>query len=365
GDDKAKYVNTAETAEFHKGRLLYGFHLAKRVLREKGTALLVEGYFDVLGAVASGIEYAVAGMGTALTREQAALLARYVDEVVVAYDGDEAGEKAFQRSLPILLAAGLHVRRAVFPEGHDPDSLRLAAGAEAVREVVDGARDGVELELDRLAGSGELSRAELARAAQAMLEVLRPVRDELIRRTYTRRAAERLGVPEDVLLKRLGARLFTESPPKEPSRGTFDHEERALQLLLGAGAGALARPLPAEEIFFDRDCRNIYAAFCALYRDGGDSPPAIDEVLARLGDERGAIDRIARLLLEESSSEEGDLEAILSQLIRRWHKRRQGELVRQIREAQEQGDAVRLAELLDEKKQPMRSLHPEMTGKWW
>jgi hypothetical protein len=198
-----------------------------------------------------------------------------------------------------------------------------------------------------------------------MLELLRPVRDEMIRRTYTQRVAERLGVPEDVFLKRLGTRLFTEAPQHERSRGAFDHEERALQLLLGGGAKALSRPLPSEEIFFDLNCRNIYAAFCALYRDGGESPPAIDEVLARLGDERGAIDRIARLLLEESSSEEGDLEEILSQLIKRWHKRRQGELVRQIREAQERGDAVRLAELLDEKKQLSRSLHPDMTGKWW
>lgn len=366
GDEKAKYVNTAETAEFHKGRLLYGFHQAKRSLRDGGKALLVEGYFDVLGAVASGIDYAVAAMGTALTREQAALLARYVDEAVLAYDGDAAGEKAFQRALPILLGAGLHVRRAVFPEGHDPDSLRLEAGPEAVREVVDGARDGIWLELERLTpGPGARSRAEVARAAQAMLELLRPVRDEMIRRTYTQRAAERLGVPEDVFLKRLGPRLYAEAPERGRSREVLDHEELALQLLLGGGTEALARPLPPEEIFFDANCRNIYATFYALYRDGGDSPPAIDEVLARLGDERGAIDRIARLLLEEPSSGERDLEEILSQLIRRWHKRRQGELVRQIREAQEQGDTARLAELLDEKKQLSRSLHPDMTGKWW
>lgn len=366
GDDKAKYVNTAETAEFHKGRLLYGFHLAKRAVRDTGRALLVEGYFDVLGAVASGLEATVAAMGTALTAEQAALLARYADEVVVAYDGDEAGEKAFQRALPILLGARLTVRRAVFPEGHDPDSLRLEAGPEAVRELVDAAVDGVEIELERLVPPpGRRSRAELARAAQAMVELLRPVRDEMVRRTYSRRAAERLGVPEDVFLKRLGPQLYAVAPGRERAREVVDHEEQALQLLLKGARPPAAQGLPPQEIFFDSDCRNIYAAFCALYKDGGESPPSVEEVLARLDDERGAIDRIARLLLEESPSGEEDVAAVLSRLVQRWHKQRLGELMRQIRQAEEEGDQARRDQLLDEKTKLSRSLHPGMTGRVW
>jgi len=97
GDDKAKYINTSETDRFHKGLLLYGLHLAKREIRETNRAVLVEGYFDVIGTVACGLEGAVAGMGTALTPEQAKLLSRYAEEVVVAYDGDSAGENAFRR----------------------------------------------------------------------------------------------------------------------------------------------------------------------------------------------------------------------------------------------------------------------------
>src|SRR6202035_1675347 len=114
GDDDAKYVNTSETDQFHKGTLLYGLHLAKKEIRESGRALLVEGYFDVVGTVASGREGAVAGMGTALTPEQARLLFRYAGEVVVGYDGDSAGETAYRRALPLLLAEGLAVRRARF-----------------------------------------------------------------------------------------------------------------------------------------------------------------------------------------------------------------------------------------------------------
>ncbi|RMH16476.1 MAG: DNA primase, partial [Acidobacteria bacterium] len=149
GDDRAKYINTAETAYFHKGNLLYGLHQAKRALRDGGRAVLVEGYFDVLGMAAAEIPWAVAGMGTALTAEQARLLARFADEVVVAYDADDAGEKAFERALPLLLDAGLVVRRARFPTGHDPDSLRLEAGPEAVRAAVEEAADGVWLLIRR------------------------------------------------------------------------------------------------------------------------------------------------------------------------------------------------------------------------
>src|SRR4029077_5868490 len=147
GDDVAKYVNTSETEQFHKGNLLYGLHLAKREVRESGRAVLVEGYFDVIGAVACGLEGAIAGMGTALTPEQAKLLSRYAEEVVVAYDGDNAGENAFRRALPLLLGDGLAVRRARFPGTHDPDSLRLGQGGGAGRAAIGKAED---------AGGGEL-----------------------------------------------------------------------------------------------------------------------------------------------------------------------------------------------------------------
>ncbi|HBL32066.1 MAG TPA: DNA primase, partial [Acidobacteria bacterium] len=150
GEDKAKYVNTSETDRFHKGFLLYGLHQAKKEIRETGRVILCEGYFDVIGTVACGLEGAVAGMGTALTPEQAKLLSRYAEDVVVAYDGDNAGENAFRRALPLLLAEGLGVRRARFPAGHDPDSLRVEQGEAAVVAAVQAAQDGVTAEIERL-----------------------------------------------------------------------------------------------------------------------------------------------------------------------------------------------------------------------
>src|SRR5258708_3331740 len=195
GDDKAKYVNTAETDRFHKRHPLYGLYQARQEIRESRTAVLVEGYFDVVATVASGRLGTVAGMGTALTQEQARLLARFADEVVVAYDGDSAGETAFERALPVLLAEGLGVRRARFGEGHDPDSLRLAAGEAAVAAAIDAAEDGVVLLLRRaIPGPAASSRLKAAQAT-AIGALLEPIRDPPRGYDYARRAAEVLGLP--------------------------------------------------------------------------------------------------------------------------------------------------------------------------
>ena len=203
GDDKAKYVNTAETDRFHKGHLLYGLFQARQDIRESRRAVLVEGYFDVIGTVASGETGAVAGMGTALTQEQARLLARYADEVVVAYDGDRAGEAAFERALPILLAEGLGVRRARFGAGHDPDSLRLESGPAAVKAAIEDAEDGVVLQLRNAIPGPTLSSRLKSTQAAAITALLDTVRDPMMRHDYVRRAAEMLGLPEKEFSSRL------------------------------------------------------------------------------------------------------------------------------------------------------------------
>ncbi len=376
GDDKAKYVNTSETEQFHKSNLLYGFHQAKRDLRDSGKALLVEGYFDVLGAVASGIPWAVAGMGTSLTQEQARLLARYSDEVTLGYDGDAAGEKAARRALPILLGAGLAVRRARFPPDHDPDSWRLEAGGKAVREVVDAADDAVWLEIKcQIPPLSDRTPALQARAAGGIAELLRAVAGDVERGAYRRRAAEHLGVPEGALRGKRGAKDYFRgaagAPPPEARAGDVGNpaageEEKALLLLLEPGADVPPEgALPPAEVFFDPECRNIYLALCDLYRGEACSMPSGADVVARLGEMGGAIDRAARLLLQESDSGEGELADSLETLLRRWKKHRQTDLMRKIRQAQQQGDDELLSRLLEEKKSLNRSLHPGMQGRYW
>ncbi|MDK1020824.1 MAG: DNA primase, partial [Candidatus Hydrogenedentes bacterium] len=137
GDDKAKYINSPESPVYRKSRVLYGLYEAREALRREKEAIVVEGYFDLLRCVDSGIENVVATCGTALTAEQAGLLKRYVSSVLVVFDGDEAGKRAALRSVGILVAAGLSVRALAPPEGLDPDDYLGKYGTEAFRQLAD------------------------------------------------------------------------------------------------------------------------------------------------------------------------------------------------------------------------------------
>jgi DNA primase len=361
-EDRAKYINTAGTSRFQKGLLLYGMHLVRREIRDNGKAVLVEGYFDVLGAVASGVEGVVASMGTALTREQATLLGRYANEVIVGYDRDRAGVAAYRRALPILLQQGLVVRLAEFGAGHDPDSLRQEKGPESVREAIAEARDAVLLEIERLTPvSVHRDPVSRTRAAHEIAALLHAVRDRILRYSYAQGAAERLGMPVEMLL-RPGRRESGETPPGE-SAGASDFlvtsiEERLLQLFL-AGEEPLPafEALPPPEAFLDRELRNIFAVFCDLYSSEGERPEP-RQVTDALSAGGLPVDRVARLLLEGPfASRPGEAEAPLLQLKRRWHKQRRKELSIAIEEAQRAGELDRLQRLIEEKTELSRAIH--------
>ena len=364
-DDPAKYINSHETAAFRKGYVLYGLDHSKRAIRESSTALVVEGYFDVLGAVASGVDATVATMGTALTEDQARLLSRFASDVVVGYDGDEAGEQAFRRVLPLLLSQGLTVRRARFGQDQDPDSLRTSAGPEAVVEAVTQAEDAVLAELERLIPPAVHQDPRLqARAGKQVSELLQSVRDSILRYSYSQKASDRLGVPVEILWRRVGGKpdLKPEDPSKKGQTGpklVRSLEEQTLQLIL-TGDDELPPfdDLPAPEVFLIPACRNIYRAFCDLYKDGGGTRPAAKEVVASVPLDSEEVDQMARLLLEGSIAEEATgLGVALGQLTRRWSQQRLRALSSEISEAQRTGDESRIRALLEEKTALSRALH--------
>ena len=380
GEDRAKYLNTPETERFQKRHLLYGLDQARRAARERGALLLVEGYFDLLAAVSSGIDWVAASMGTALTPEQARLAARFAEEVVVGYDGDAAGEEAGRRALPTLLAQGLRVRRLRLPAGADPDSFRLAQGEAALAELVGTAPDAVELELERHAGgaAGSGSPHDVARAAKAVRELLAAVADPVVRFSYGRRAADRLGIPPDLLWRPAageaaalgpaaqagragvpGAARSTPTAPPAGKREVVSLEERVLQLLLSGEAPLPpVEDLPQPEVFLDPVCGNIFRRFLAIYAEVG-GVPDVRVVLDALAESRESLDRAARILLETPSCSEtaGELEYCLRQLTTRWQRERQRKLALLIRDAQRRGDLVRLDALIQENNSLTRALH--------
>jgi DNA primase len=141
-----KYVNSPESALFHKKKQLYGLHAALEAIRKSDTIIIVEGNFDVLALHEAGIEEAVAPMGTALTAEQIGELRRFGKPITVVFDGDSAGQRAAQKAVPLFVEAEVDGRVARLPAGFDPDDFvrRSADGAATFRRMVEGARPMLE-----------------------------------------------------------------------------------------------------------------------------------------------------------------------------------------------------------------------------
>ncbi|MDV2683136.1 DNA primase [Alkalihalophilus lindianensis] len=139
GDEKPKYLNSAETPIFHKSKTLYAIHLARPSIRKENAAILFEGYVDVVAAWGAGVKNGVATLGTALTEEQAKLLRRNAETVTLCYDSDRAGIEAAFRSAGILEQVGCHVKIALMPEGLDPDDFIRKFGADRFKTDVIGA----------------------------------------------------------------------------------------------------------------------------------------------------------------------------------------------------------------------------------
>ena len=168
-----KYLNSAETPVFQKGRLLYPLHIARQGLKEGYPVILVEGYLDAISLLQEGIPGVVAPLGTALTEGQATTIARFAEQVIICYDGDAAGRKATLRSLPILLATGLEVRVALLPEGMDPDDYVRARGMSETLKLLGESVDGWEYLIESAGGLSAAhspeGRAELVKTLSEAL----------------------------------------------------------------------------------------------------------------------------------------------------------------------------------------------------
>ena len=153
----AKYVNSPETPLFTKGKVLYGLDKTKRDLIDKKEAIVCEGQLDLISAFEAGVRNVIAPQGTAFTSDQARLLGRFVETVLLCFDSDAAGQQAASRSLPALLGQGLAVKVVELPKGEDPDSLIRHSGAGTFLDVVARAKDFFDHATDQAELSGELA----------------------------------------------------------------------------------------------------------------------------------------------------------------------------------------------------------------
>ncbi len=196
-DSHPKYLNTPETELFHKGKLLYGMHLAKDFLRKTKQGIMVEGYFDLIQAYQNGFPNTVASLGTAFTKEQGKILKRYTKEVVIAYDCDEAGQKATLRGADLLSELELTVKIITFPQKADPDSFLKEAGAAAFSKLLQEAQNLIDFKMNLLLKKYNNQTPESKnRVVQEVLPLLGTIFSNVVREAYIRQLAREIGVSE-------------------------------------------------------------------------------------------------------------------------------------------------------------------------
>ena len=198
GDGEPKYMNSPETLVFNKSRNLFALNLAKK--SKSGYILLSEGNIDVVSLHQAGFDSAVASLGTSLTPEQARLLSRYTDQVIIAYDNDGAGIKASQRAIGILEKLDVKVKVLRLEGAKDPDEFIKARGPEAFRKLLEGSESQADYRLRNVTGKYDLTQDE------QKVEFLKEASDLVARlpgaverQVYAMRVAAMAGVPNDVV----------------------------------------------------------------------------------------------------------------------------------------------------------------------
>ena len=200
GQDSRKYVNSSDTPAFQKRRNLFALNFAKNHCAEQ--LILCEGNIDVVSLHAAGFENAVASLGTALTDEQARVLAKYTKQVVLAYDSDEAGQRAAHRAMGIFAKVGLDVRILQMQGAKDPDEYIKKFGAEKFRQLVKSSRTGFEFKLQSVLAKHDLNIPdEKIKAAAELCSIIARVYSSAEREVYIHAVAERLSLSEDSLRK--------------------------------------------------------------------------------------------------------------------------------------------------------------------
>ncbi len=205
-DQRPKYLNTADNDIYHKGSHLFGAHLARPHAARAGKVILCEGYTDTIALHQAGMRNAVGLMGTALTDEQVAELARMANTVLLALDADSAGQEAMLRSARVARSRRLELKVVELPDGSDPAEVIQRDGAEAMASAVEDAVPFIRFRVERVLQEGDHSASE---GRDQMLEELRPLFAELpesaTRMELTRLVSNRLALPDRLAERALSA----------------------------------------------------------------------------------------------------------------------------------------------------------------
>ena len=211
-----KYINSPETLVYRKRHFLYGLYQARQAIKQHGHCYIVEGYTDVLAMHCAGLPHVVASGGTALTEQQIGLLHRYSRQVIMLFDGDQAGTKAVLRGIDPLLRQGCDVKVVALPPQEDPESFRREVGDSGLRDYVKAhVQDFVTFQATQLFDAAKDNPLQRAEATRTLLDTLAQVADPIKRTFYLQACAERIGLSQAMLEEQLAQRLQPEAPQIE------------------------------------------------------------------------------------------------------------------------------------------------------
>jgi DNA primase len=206
--DEPKYLNSPETPIYQKGKILYGLNLSKDQIRQKGSAILVEGYVDLITLYQAGIKNMVASSGTAFTPDQARLLSRYAEKVFLFFDADTAGKSATFRSVDLLFSEGLEVFVVSLQQGEDPDSFVRKFGKEQVGQKIQKASSFIDFKYDSLGKDfDELSLREQETVIRELAETAKRITDDIRKNLFVKKIAQTFKVDESSIFKLVGKKM--------------------------------------------------------------------------------------------------------------------------------------------------------------
>lgn len=363
GGGGPKYINSPDSVLFHKGSQLYGLYQAREAVRTGDRVVVVEGYLDVLVLAQSGVSYAVATLGTALTPNHIHILRRFTRNVIVLFDGDDAGRKAAARGFEVFLEGGMLGHGAFLPKDEDPDSFVRSQGKEALERIIQQAvplADYYFTWLEERYGNSLEGKSQIA---QEVRRVLSRVRDPLQFDLLTARAAETLGIREEVLRRS----AFT-TPSSRGQRNVgkdgsgYLREDLAESSLIGAMlrfSSVIGEVVQVEDLdrLLSPAWRGAVSRILARWREHGDVDVAA--LAAELPAEEASM--VTFLTLQEEGLEERDCQQMVKDCLyylrRRYLRRLEEELQKAIRLAEEQRDEKAKKERMLEWQEVVRKAH--------
>ena len=220
-----KYVNSPDSEIYHKERELYGLYQAKKAIAKEDRVYMVEGYTDVIAMHQCGIENVVANSGTALSVHQIKLLRRFTQNIILLYDGDEAGIHAAMRGTDMLLAEGMNIKVLLLPDGDDPDSFSKKHSAQEFKDYIEkNATDFISFKT-RLTVENVTDPVKRSEAIGGIVKSISVIPDPILRSTYLSELSQRMGIKEQTLLNSMNGMISKEIEEKEKEKQRGERED--------------------------------------------------------------------------------------------------------------------------------------------